>query len=101
VRKIPFPEFSANLFALLKSVQETRQPFLVTRFGTPVAEIHPAHIGAAEKERLRAERDARDLEILNRYAAELNSEAEGGLDEQDSGSNHKNKAARNTKSRRR
>lgn len=32
--------------------------------------------------RIKAERSARDLAILNRYAGELNRDAEDGLDEQ-------------------
>ncbi|HYM77872.1 MAG TPA: ribbon-helix-helix protein, CopG family [Candidatus Dormibacteraeota bacterium] len=34
------------------------------------------------RERLKAERRARDLAILNRYADEMNRDAEDGLDEQ-------------------
>lgn len=34
------------------------------------------------RDRVRSERRAHDLAILNRYADELNRDAEGGLDEQ-------------------
>lgn len=34
------------------------------------------------KERIRAQRDARDLELINRNAEQLNRDAEDGLDDQ-------------------
>ena len=34
------------------------------------------------RDRVRAERNARDVAIINRYAKELNADAEDGLDEQ-------------------
>jgi hypothetical protein len=67
-------------------VEETRQPIRVTRFGKSLAEIHPVPLNAAEEERLRAERDTRDLEIINRNAAQLNADAEDGLHYQAFGS---------------
>jgi hypothetical protein len=37
--------------------------------------IHPIPIDDAEKERLRAERDAREIDLINRFADELNADA--------------------------
>lgn len=79
MRRIPFPEFRTKCYAILESVRETRKPIRVTRFGKALAEIHPVPVSAAEEERLRAERDARDIEIINRNAARLNADAEDGL----------------------
>lgn len=37
---------------------------------------------AVEKERLRAERDARDIELINRFADQWNADAQDGLEDQ-------------------
>lgn len=75
VREIPFSKFRAKIFHFMRCVQQTREPLLMTRDGEALAEIHPIPLDASEKERLRAERDARDLEIINRHAGQLNAEA--------------------------
>jgi len=62
--------------------------------GKSLAEIHPVPVNAAEEERLRAERDARDLEIINRNAAQLNADAEDGLCYQAFGSFDRRKTSR-------
>lgn len=80
MKEIQFTEFRTNLFALLRSVEQNREPILVTRFGKPLAEIHPIPIRAADRERLRAERAARDVKLINRYADELNKDAVDGLE---------------------
>jgi prevent-host-death family protein len=38
---VPISVFKAQCLALLKRVQETGQPLLVTRFGKPVAQVLP------------------------------------------------------------
>lgn len=82
MRRITVSEFRSNCSSVFKSVAQTREPILVTRKGKPLVEIRPVPIGAAEEERRRAEREARDLEILNRYADELNAQAIDGLEYQ-------------------
>jgi len=37
--------------------------------------IHPIPVYDAEKERRRAERDAREIDLINRFADELNADA--------------------------
>ena len=44
-----------------------------------LAEIHPLTTGAAKKERLRTERDAREIEIINQNTDQLNADALEGL----------------------
>jgi hypothetical protein len=61
---------------MLQSVERTRSPIRITRYGKPLAEIHPPPKDAAEIERLRAERKARDIALFNKYADEMNAEAE-------------------------
>ena len=75
MRTIPLSEFRTDPLAVLRSVQKTRRPVRVAQLGEPLAEIHPVPIDAAENERLRAERDAREIEIINRNAAQLNADA--------------------------
>jgi len=50
----------------------------ITRFGRPLVEIRAPGPSAEE----RAARNARDLEIINRFADRLNAEAEDGLEDQ-------------------
>lgn len=38
---IPISRFKATCLSILERVRKTRRPVLVTRFGTPVAEITP------------------------------------------------------------
>jgi hypothetical protein len=45
------------------------------RFGKPFAEIRPPRLSPKERDA----REARDLELLNKYAEEMNAEAEEGL----------------------
>lgn len=71
-------ELRAGCSAFLKSVRDTKQP-IRTHLGQALAEIHPVPIGAAEKERSRAERDAREIEIINQNADQLNADAMEGL----------------------
>src|SRR5215469_2441207 len=82
MKRITLSEFQSNYSSVFKSVARTRCSILVTRDGKPLVVIRPVPISAAEEERRRAERDARDLEILNRYADELNAEAEDSLEYQ-------------------
>ena|SRR5579863_1746838 len=82
MRRITLSEFRSNYSSVFRSVEQTRRPILVTRLGKPMVEIRPVSIGAAEEERRRTEREARDLEILNRYADEWNAQAEDGLEYQ-------------------
>jgi prevent-host-death family protein len=42
MREVPISKFKATCLAVLKDVQRTRRPVLVTRFGKPVAEVVPA-----------------------------------------------------------
>ena len=49
---IAISKFKANCIAVLKRVQWTRKPILVTRFGKPVAEIQPAPAAETPKRRL-------------------------------------------------
>lgn len=76
MRTVSRSEFYRRGSALLERVQKTREPLRVTRFGRPFVEVHPP--GPTDEER--AQRDARDLEILNRYADELNRDALDGLE---------------------
>jgi hypothetical protein len=80
-------------------VEETRQPLRVTRSGKSLAEIHPVPVNAAEEERLRAERDARDIEMINRNAAKLKVDAEDGLRYQAFGSFDREKKASRPKNK--
>jgi antitoxin (DNA-binding transcriptional repressor) of toxin-antitoxin stability system len=73
---ISVSEFRTHCFALLQSVERTRSTIRITRYGKPLAEIHPPPKDAAEIERLRAEREARDLELLNKLADQMNAEVE-------------------------
>ena len=79
MKSIPLAEFRANCSSILKSVARYRQPILVTRLGEPVVVIRPVPISVAEEQRRRGERDARELELINRYADRWNAEAEDGL----------------------
>jgi prevent-host-death family protein len=75
VRTINFSEFKTQCHALIRAVHDTGEPIRITCHGKPIVEIHPIAIDAAEKERLRAERDAHDIELINRFADELNANA--------------------------
>jgi antitoxin (DNA-binding transcriptional repressor) of toxin-antitoxin stability system len=79
VSPIPVSYLRAHCFALLQSVERTGSTIRITRYGKPLAEIHPPPKDATEIERLRAERSARDLELLNKHADEMNAEAEEDL----------------------
>jgi prevent-host-death family protein len=41
MKEFSISEFKAKCLALLKQVQKTKQPILITRFGRPVAEVVP------------------------------------------------------------
>lgn len=82
MRTIPLSECRANLSSLLHLVARTRQAIRVSRRGCPLVEIRPIPISAANKERLCAESEALDLEILNRFADEMNKDALDGLEDQ-------------------
>jgi len=41
MEQIAISEFKAKCLAILEQVRKTRKPVLITRFGTPVAEIVP------------------------------------------------------------
>jgi hypothetical protein len=51
----------------------------ITRFGQPLAEIHPCSLKSLNSDLARAQRDACDIEIINRNADCLNAEAEDAL----------------------
>lgn len=78
MKTVPLSEFRRRCSALLKLVKRTHERIQITRFGRPLAEIRPPGLSAEE----RAARDARDLEILNRMADELNAEALDALEDQ-------------------
>ena len=88
VRTVSLTEFRDQCSALLKQVHKRRQRICVTRYGRTIAEIHPP--GLTEEQR--AQRDARDLELINRYADELNADATDGLEYQTVVGFDKNKA---------
>jgi len=74
VRTINSSEFRTQCLALIRAIHDTGEPIRIARHGKPIAEIHPIPIGDADKERLRAERDAREIESINRFADELNAD---------------------------
>jgi prevent-host-death family protein len=78
MKTIPLSEFSRKCSTLLKLVNKTHESIQVTQFGRPLAEITPPGPSAAE----RAARRARDVEILNRFADELNAQALSELEDQ-------------------
>jgi len=41
MREIAVSKFKATCLALVEDVRKTRRPIRITRFGQPVAEIHP------------------------------------------------------------
>jgi antitoxin (DNA-binding transcriptional repressor) of toxin-antitoxin stability system len=41
VEQIPISKFKQNYLSVLKRVQKTRKPVLITRFGVPLAEFGP------------------------------------------------------------
>ena len=41
MKEIPISKFKATCLAVLERVRKTTEPVLVTRFGHPIAEIHP------------------------------------------------------------
>jgi prevent-host-death family protein len=41
VRKIAISEFKAKCLAILDEVQKTQEPILITRRGSPIAEVSP------------------------------------------------------------
>jgi antitoxin (DNA-binding transcriptional repressor) of toxin-antitoxin stability system len=79
VRTVSVSELRASCSAILKSVRDTRQPIRITHLGKMLAEFHPLTTGAAKKERLRTERDAREIEIINQNTDQLNADALEGL----------------------
>jgi len=40
-RRIPISEFKRNCSAILRQAQRTRKPFLINRFGKPIAQVIP------------------------------------------------------------
>ena len=42
MKEVTISELMAKCFSLLDQVQKTKQPFRVTRFGRPIAEVVPA-----------------------------------------------------------
>jgi len=42
MKKVTISEFRTHLYAILKRVQRTKRPVLVTRFGKPAVQIRPA-----------------------------------------------------------
>lgn len=44
MQQIPISKFKATCLGVLETVRKTRKPVLVTRFGTPVAEVVPPSI---------------------------------------------------------
>ena len=79
MRTVSVLELRASCSAILKSVRDTKQPIRITHLGKTLAEIHPLTTGAPKKERLRTERDAREIEIINQNADQLNADALEGL----------------------
>jgi prevent-host-death family protein len=75
---VPLSEFSRKCSSLLKLVNKTQESIQVTQYGRPLAQITPPGPSAAE----RAARHARDVEILNRFADELNAQALDALEDQ-------------------
>jgi antitoxin (DNA-binding transcriptional repressor) of toxin-antitoxin stability system len=71
MKVVSLSEFHPKCSALLRLVKETQEHIRITRYGKPLAEIGPP--GLSPKER--AAQDAREVEILNRCADELNAEA--------------------------
>jgi prevent-host-death family protein len=41
MREITISEFCTHLHSILRQVQKTKRPVLITRFGIPVAEVRP------------------------------------------------------------
>lgn len=41
MQQIPISKFKATCLGVLETVRKTRKPVLVTRFGTPIAEVVP------------------------------------------------------------
>lgn len=78
MKTVSLSEFRRKISSLFRLVKETHERIQVTRFGRPLVEIMQPGLSAED----RAARDARDLEILNRFADELNVEAEDGLEDQ-------------------
>ena len=78
MKTISLTEFRRNCSALLRQVEAKNQRVQITRFGRPLAEIRAPGLSAEE----RAARDAHDLELINRFADELNADAEDGLEDQ-------------------
>ena len=68
---VPLSELRRQCSALLQLVKKTHEPIQVTRFGRPFVKIGPPGLSPDQ----RAPRDARDREILNRFADELNADA--------------------------
>jgi len=42
MKKVTISEFRTHLYAIVKRVQRTKRPVLVTRFGKPAIQIRPA-----------------------------------------------------------
>ena len=83
LKNISISEFRAQYSALIRGVEKTKKPIQITRLGKPVAEIHPSSLQiSADRALARAQRDARDLEIINRNADRLNAAAEDALEYQ-------------------
>ena len=72
---VTLSEFRRKCSVLLTLAKETHQTIQITRFGKPLADIKPPGPSAAE----RAARQARDVELLAKYADEMNAQAEEDL----------------------
>lgn len=75
MKTVLLSQFRRRCSFLLKQVYKSHKPIQVTQFGRPLVEVRPPGLSAEE----RAARDARDVELLNRFADELNVQALGGL----------------------
>jgi prevent-host-death family protein len=96
MKEIAFSKFRANVFAVLRAVEQTREAILITRSGKPLAEIRSVPISAAQRERLHAEPGGRDLKLINRDA-----EALDGLEHQAAKPSRPARRAKKKKSRKR
>jgi len=82
VKNVSISALRADCFELLRQVEKTKKPIRITRFGQPLAEIHPCSLNSLNCDLARAARNARDIEIINRNADRLNAEAEDALEYQ-------------------
>jgi len=78
MKTVPLTQFRRKCSSLLQLVNEMHETIQITRFGLPLADIKPPGLSAEE----RTARDARELEIINRFADELNADALDALEYQ-------------------